>query len=300
MNPAPASTLYLVDASIYVFRAWHSLPEAAFRDSDGEPANAVYGFARFMVELLENTRPRHLAVAFDASLESSFRNELYPEYKANRDPAPAPLKRQFAHCMELVRAMGLTTMIDARHEADDLIGTLAARRRAAGVRCVIVSPDKDLSQLLAEGDQQWDYARGVRWDRDGVLARFGVPAERLPDLLGLTGDAVDNIPGVPGIGPKSAAALLSHFGDLEALLARVEEVPFLRLRGARSHAQRLRTHAAQARLSRQLATIVCDVPLPEEVGDASVSEPDRAALQGLLDRLRIGPMTRRRLFEALG
>lgn len=299
MSPAPAATLYLVDASIYVFRAWHSLPEEAFRDRDGEPANAVHGFARFMVELLEHTRPRHLAVAFDASLESSFRNELYPAYKANRDPAPASLKRQFAHCMELVTAMGLTVMIDARHEADDLIGTLAARRRAAGARCVIVSPDKDLSQLLADGDEQWDYARGVRWDREGVRTRFGVPAERLPDLLGLTGDAVDNIPGVPGIGPKGAAALLSHFGDLDALLERVEEVPFLRLRGARSHAQRLRVHAAQARLSRQLATIVCDVPLPAQVGDASLRAPDRGALDGLLTQLRIGPLTRRRLFDAL-
>lgn len=291
-----ADTLFLVDASMYVFRAWHSMPDD-FTDVDGNPVNAIHGFTRFLLELLERQRPLHIAVAFDEALESSFRNERYPAYKANREPAPESLKRQFRECQAISRALGLATVVDARYEADDLIGTLLTRQREAGFKGLILSADKDLSQLLREGDQQWDYARNQRWDHDGVTNRYGVRPEQIPDFLGLTGDSSDNIPGVPGIGPKTASALLAHFNDLDALLARVDEVEFLRLRGAKSHAARLRKHAGQALLSRELATIALDAPIPDAVGDARRAPVDMSAMDALGERLRFGVLTRRRISE---
>ncbi|MCB1564884.1 MAG: exodeoxyribonuclease IX [Rhodanobacteraceae bacterium] len=291
-----SETLFLVDASMYVFRAWHSMPDD-FIDVDGHPVNAVHGFTRFLLELLERQRPQHIAVAFDEALESSFRNERYPAYKANRDPAPDSLKRQFQECQAISRSLGLATVVDPRYEADDLIGTLLVRQREAGFKGLILSADKDLSQLLREGDQQWDYARNQRWDHDGVRERYGVRPEQIPDFLGLTGDSSDNIPGVPGIGPKTASALLEHFHDLDSLLARAHEVEFLRLRGAKAHAARLREHAEQARLSRDLATISLDAPIPEHIGDARRQPVDQQAMDRLCERLRFGALSRRRINE---
>ena len=291
-----SETLFLVDASMYVFRAWHSMPDD-FIDVDGHPVNAVHGFTRFLLELLERQRPQHIAVAFDEALESSFRNERYPAYKANRDPAPDSLKRQFQECQAISRSLGLATVVDPRYEADDLIGTLLVRQREAGFKGLILSADKDLSQLLREGDQQWDYARNQRWDHDGVRERYGVRPEQIPDFLGLTVDSSDNIPGVPGIGPKTASALLEHFHDLDSLLARAHEVEFLRLRGAKTHAARLREHAEQARLSRDLATISLDAPIPEHIGDARRQPVDQQAMDRLCERLRFGALSRRRINE---
>jgi DNA polymerase I len=290
----PGDGVLFVDASLYVFRAWHAMPPD-FTDVDGWPVNAVHGFARFILELLERHQPSHVVVAFDESLESSFRNEIYPAYKANREPAPEELKRQFRHCLAFCQALGLATLVDGRYEADDLIGTAMARLRQPGRACVIVSADKDLSQLLRPGDLQWDYARDQRWGHDGVFARYGVHAHQIPDYLGLTGDAVDNIPGVPGIGAKTAAALLAHFDTLDELLARQAEVAFLRLRGAVAHARRLAEHRDIALLSRRLATIATDAPLPDTLRDGRRAAIDQDCASELMDHLRMGPMTRRRV-----
>jgi DNA polymerase I len=292
--------LYLVDASLYVFRAWHSLPADRFQDEDGWPANAVHGFARFLLELLERERPRHLAVAFDEALDSCFRNRLYPAYKANRDAAPEELRRQFAHCKALCAALGLAVLADRDYEADDLIGSAALLARRAGHRAVIVSADKDLSQLLDGADEQWDFSRGQRWRSDGVRARQGVHAHQVADYLALTGDAIDNIPGVPGIGPKTAALLLAHFGSLDALLARIEEIPYLRFRGAAQAAARLRAHREQALLCRQLSTIALDAPVGDRAPGFERGDCDGGVLRALCDRLRFGPLTRRRLHQAAG
>jgi 5'-3' exonuclease len=295
---ATASTLYLIDASMYVFRAWHSMPNAFF-DSDGHPVNAVPGFARFLLDFVERTRPRHAVAAFDIALTSSFRNTIYPAYKANRDPAPPELKRQFEYCRELAAAFGLAVLADAAYEADDLIGSVLFAMRTHGLRSVIVSADKDFGQLLDHDIEQWDYARGQRWGAAGVPARLGVEAHQVVDFLALCGDATDNIPGVPGIGAKGAAALLAHFGSLEALLARVDEVPFLRLRGAASMSARLRAHAGQARLSQQLARIALDAPVPGHPDGLMRRPPDPALLDVLFERLRIGPLTRTRAHQLL-
>ncbi len=297
--PPAGAPLYLVDASLYVFRAWHSMPDE-FHDADGWPTNAVHGFARFLLELLEKERPRHIAIAFDEALDSCFRNRIYPDYKANRDPAPEELRRQFAHCKALCAALGLGVLAHVEYEADDLIGSAVMAARAQGFRSVIVSADKDLSQLLGEHDEQWDFARGQRWGMRGVKARHGVEAHQIADYLALTGDAVDNIPGVTGIGPKSAAVLLAHFGSLDVLLSRIDEIPFLRLRGAASLATRLREQREQALLWRQLTTIACDIPLTGVEPDFRRGPTDTGMLGGLADALRFGPMTRRRLHEAAG
>ena len=292
-----APTLYLVDASLYVFRAWHSMPDE-FHDADGWPTNAVHGFARFLLELLERERPRHIAIAFDESLDSCFRNAIYPAYKANRDPAPPELRRQFAWCKALCKAVGLVTLAHTDYEADDLIGTAVHVGRRDGFRSVIVSADKDLSQLLQADDEQYDFAKAVRWKADGVKARHGVHAQQIADYLALTGDAVDNIPGVTGIGAKSAAILLAHFQSLDALLARIDEVPFLRLRGAAGMATRLREQREHALLWRQLTTIALDAPLPE--GGFARGRGDGEELASLADWMGFGPLMRKRLADAAG
>ena len=290
--------LYLVDASLYVFRAWHSMPDE-FRDADGWPTNAVHGFARFLLDLLEHERPRYIAIAFDEALDSCFRNALYPAYKANREPAPEELRRQFAQCKSLCLALGLVVLAHREYEADDLIGSALHAARAQGHRGLIVSADKDLSQLLGDFDEQWDFARGQRWGAAGVKERHGVHPHQVADYLALCGDAVDNIPGVPGIGAKTAVVLLAHFGSLDALLARIDEVPYLRFRGAAQAAIKLRMHRDQALLCRQLSTIALDAPL-DGARDFTRATADAAILMSLCEALGFGPLTRRRLHAAAG
>ncbi len=296
LSPA-RKPLYLVDASLYVFRAWHSMPDE-FRDARGWPTNAVHGFARFLLDLIERERPQHVVVAFDEALDSCFRHGLYPAYKANRDPAPEELRRQFAHCKALCAALGLAVMAHTEYEADDLIGSALHAARAQDFRGIIVSADKDLSQLLFEHDEQWDFARGQRWGMEGVKARHGVHAHQIADYLALCGDAVDNIPGITGIGAKSAAVLLAHFGSLDVLLARLDEVPFLRLRGAAQMAVRLREQREHALLWRQLTTVALDAPLGLPASGFGRANGDADMLAGLCEALRFGPMTRRRLHAA--
>ena len=295
----PEAPLVLVDASLYVFRAWHSLPDE-FQDQDGWPTNAVHGFARFLAELLERERPQHIAVAFDEALDSCFRNRIYPAYKANRPPAPDALRRQFGHCKALCRALGLIVLADTEYEADDLIGSALQAGRARAHRGVIVSADKDLSQLLQGNDEQWDFARGLRWGAAGVRARHGVEAHQIADYLALCGDAIDNIPGVPGIGSKTAASLLHHFGTLDALIERVDEIQYLRFRGAGQAGAKLKLHREAALLYRQLTTIACDAPLGEAGHGFARRSGDADALGLLCERLRFGSMTRRRLHAAAG
>ena len=288
------AAVHLVDGSLYVFRAWHSMPDE-FHDVDGHPVNAVHGFTRFLCELLEKVRPPHIAVAFDASLTSSFRNAIYPLYKANRELPPPDLERQFVLCREVAAALGVVVMIDHSYEADDLIGSALWSLRAHGLRSVIVSADKDFGQLLGEHDEQWDYARNLRWGPAGVHQKLGVHPHQVADYLALCGDSVDNIPGVPGIGAKTAAALLAHFGSLDELLDRIDEVAYLRLRGAATCAARLREHAEAARLYRRLTRIALDAPVATTVEAWLRGVGQAASLDALCERLRFGPLTRARL-----
>lgn len=284
----------LIDASVFVFRAWYSMPDR-FADQAGNPTNAVYGFARFLCELLETTRSRRVAVAFDESLTSSFRNEIYRDYKANREPAPEELKRQFAWCQDIGRALGLTVCADRYYEADDLIATLATQCRERGEPVDIVTGDKDLAQLLVDDDQWWDFSRRRRLGCRGVFDHFGVHPHQIADFLALTGDAVDNIPGVPGVGPKTAGALLAHFGTLDALYGRLDEIAFLKIRGAGKLAARLREHEPAARLARQLTGLHREVPRLADIGPLVRTSGDADALDALLDGLGFGRPLRERL-----
>lgn len=289
-----SGTLYLIDGSLYVFRAWHSIPPQ-FHDHEGAPVNAVYGFTRFLCDFLEKTRPTHAVVAFDESLTSSFRNTIYPDYKANRELPPEELKRQFAYCKEIAAALGLCVLANAHYEADDLIGSAVVGMRKHGFRSVVVSADKDFGQLIEIHDEQWDFPRDVRWDVDGVKQRLGVRPDQVVDFLALTGDAIDNIPGVPGIGAKTAATLLAHFGSLDELLKRVEEVPYLRMRSAAQVYLRLKEHREKALMSRMLSAIALDAPVPPHADGLSWSPPDLAAIEVLMEKLRFGPLTRSRM-----
>lgn len=293
---SPPPCVHLVDASLYVFRAWHSMPDE-WHDRDGWPVNAVHGFARFLLELLQRERPARIAVAFDEALDSCFRNRLYPAYKANRECAPPELKRQFAYCKALCQALGLTVLAHHDYEADDLIGSALHAMRGEGYRGVIVSADKDLSQLLHQHDEQYDFARNQRWGMAGVKARHGVHPHQIADYLALCGDAIDNIPGVNGIGAKSAAVLLAHFGSLDALLERLDEIPFLRLRGAARMAATLREQRDAALLWRRLSTIALDAPLPSPHRAFARGDADLQHLGILSEEIRFGPLLRRRLTE---
>ncbi len=259
-NPGVAASndiTYLIDASIYVFRAWFSVPDD-FSDPQGRPTNAVYGFAHFLCEVLESTQARHIAVAFDEALEGSFRNNIYPQYKANRESAPKELKDQFAWCRQMAEALGLPCYSDSQYEADDLIGGLARHAQSNQQQVAILSADKDLSQLLIDDDYLWDYARRKRLSSLDIHKRFGVYPEQIADFLALTGDSVDNIPGVPGIGPKTAAILLKHYENLDTLWQRLDEISYLSIRGAKGIAKKLREHQATAELARRLTGIATD------------------------------------------
>jgi 5'-3' exonuclease len=281
--------VYLIDASVYIFRAWFSMPPD-LRDADGNPTHAVYGFARFIGDLIERRQPRYLGVAFDESHGSGHRHALFPAYKANREPAPPELKRQFALCREFCRHLGVSEYASAEFEADDLIGTLATRVRAEGLRVTLVTRDKDLSQLIAPGDHFWDYSDAAEYAYEEIAARFGVAPERMADYLALTGDAVDNIPGVPGVGPKTAAALMARYASLDALYEDLDAVAHLPLRGAARLPEKLRLHRAAAYLARSLTRIHCEAPLQATRNDLLRREPNLPALGEFCQRHGFGAM----------
>ena len=193
VDSQPPKTAYLIDASIYIFRAWFSVPDS-MRGENGMPVNAVYGFCRFLTEFVERSKAQHVGIAFDESLTQSFRNEIYPEYKTNRELPPEGLKQQFQYCRRLAEAAGFYCVGSESYEADDLLATMAAQMREQGFRCVIVSGDKDLAQVIRGQDFWWDFARDRQLDHHKVIEKFGVPPEAVQDYLGLCGDAVDNIP----------------------------------------------------------------------------------------------------------
>lgn len=287
-------TLHLIDASPYVFRSWFSIPESV-RAPDGTRVNALHGFAAFLLRYLTEERPTHLALAFDRSLDSSFRNELYPDYKSSREEAPEDLAVQFELCEQLARLLGLAVVAHERYEADDLIATLAARHARTTARRVVVSSDKDLAQLVDARTTLYDFARGERLGPREVRARFGVAPHQMADFLGLAGDAVDDIPGVRGVGAVTAAALLARFGSLEGLYRDLRRVAALDLRGARGLAERLEAGRASAFLSRELATVARDAPVRGGLSALAPDEVDRDGLEAFCERAGIARLRARLL-----
>jgi DNA polymerase I len=285
--------VYYIDASYFIFRAYHSMPPDMV-DADGNATHALYGFARFLSDLLEQVRPERIGVAFDLSLRNviSYRNGIYPAYKANRESPPADLERQFALCREFCRHMGVAEYASAEYEADDIIGTLAARSRAAGLRNVLVTRDKDLSQLIRDGDVFWDYTGNARYHYDDIGPRFGAAPELIADFLALTGDTVDNIPGVPGVGKKTATELFRIFGSLDELYENLHRIPLLKLRGASAVAAKLLEHKEAAYLARRLTGIVCDMPLDASLDDLKRRPHDSGKLGFFFDQHGFGNILR--------
>jgi 5'-3' exonuclease len=284
--------IYLIDASVYVFRAYYSMPPD-MTDCDGNPSHATFGFARFLGDLLERAQPHYIAVAFDASLTTSFRNQIYPAYKANREPAPEDLKLQFERCQEFCRHAGIPSFAHNEYEADDIVGSLMTICRKQGLPATLVTRDKDFAQLIRAGDIYWDYTDNARYQYDQIEERFGVAPERFADFLALMGDSVDNIKGVPGVGPKTAAALMKEFVSLEELYDNLDLVAKIPVRGAAKLAARLVEHREAAYLARRLTEIACNMPLEILHSDLTRRAPDMAGLTGFFDRHNFGPMLRR-------
>ncbi len=261
--------LYLIDGSGYIFRAFHALPMFN-RPSDGTPVNAVMGFCNMFLKLLTDFHAGQIAVIFDAS-RANFRNDIYDQYKANRSEAPDELIPQFAIIREAVAAFSLPSLELEGFEADDLIATYARLARERGQEVTIVSSDKDLMQLVREGIEMFDPIKNRTIGPDEVFEKFGVLPDKMIEVQALIGDSVDNVPGVPGIGPKTAAQLIGEFGDLETLLANAHTIKQDKRR------ESLIQYAEQARLSRRLVELDCNVPVPAALEDLVVHpfDPDR-------------------------
>src|SRR3954470_5175680 len=252
--------LYLVDGSSYIFRAYHRLPPLTNRH--GQPAGAVYGYTTMLWKLADGLSkadgPTHMAVILDAS-EQTHRNKMYDQYKAHRPPPPEDLVPQFPLIRVATKAFSIPCIEEEGLEADDIIACYVTAATKAGWRVTIVSSDKDLMQLIDEdaGVDMLDTMNDRRIGREQVLEKFGVPPEKVGGVLALMGDSVDNVPGVPGIGPKTASQLIQTYGDLETVLASTDQITKPKLK------QSLIDHADNARLSRELVRLVCDSPLPE-------------------------------------
>ncbi len=283
---------YLIDASVYVFRAYYSMPDDMVDDA-GNPVNALYGFCRFLGDFMEQVTPEYIAVAFDESLSKSYRTEIFPEYKANRDPAPPELKRQFQQCRRFVRALGVLEIASPRYEADDLIGTLVEHGRKRGRPSTIVTRDKDLTQLVGKEDVFWDFAGKGKLRYDDIPGSFGVWPEQVADFLALAGDAVDNIKGVPGVGKKTAEKLLQHFDSLDDIYANLDRVHEVNVRGAKTLGAKLENHRDDAMLARRLTGIACDAPIDGAEHGLQPSAPELGEINALFDEAGIGTALRR-------
>jgi DNA polymerase-1 len=275
MTNSTKKPLILVDGSSYLYRAFHALPPLT--NSRGEPTGAVYGVVNMLRRLLREHDPDHVAVVFDAK-GKTFRDELFEQYKANRPPMPDDLSAQVEPLLAIVRAMGLPLLQVAGVEADDVIGTLAAEAREHGLPVLVSTGDKDMAQLVDERVTLVNTMSDTVLDPAGVEQKFGVPPARIIDYLALIGDTSDNIPGVPKVGPKTAAKWLQQYGSLDAIMEHAEDI-----KG--KVGESLREHLTQLPLSVQLATIKCDVPLEQHPDELRLGEPDRDALRHWFQRL---------------
>ncbi|WP_138924783.1 DNA polymerase I [Sulfitobacter sp. BSw21498] len=287
--------LHLIDGSAFIFRAYHALPPLT-RKSDGLPIGAVAGFCNMLQRYVEGNTgpdaPTHVAVIFDKG-SHTFRNDMYDKYKANREAMPEDLRPQIPLTRTATEAFNIACKEKQGYEADDIIATLAVQARAAGGRCTIISSDKDLMQLVGGGVEMLDAMKNKSIDRDGVFEKFGVFPDRVVDVQALAGDSVDNVPGAPGIGIKTAALLINEYGDLDTLLERAGEIKQPKRR------QTLIDHADQIRLSRALVQLDENTPLDFTLDDLEVRDPDADQLLGFLAEMEFRTLSKR-VAEVLG
>ena len=281
--------LHLIDGSAFIFRAYHALPPLT-RKSDGLPIGAVAGFCNMLQRYVEGNTgpdaPTHVAVIFDKG-SHTFRNEMYDLYKANRDEMPEDLRPQISLTRRATEAFNIACEEKEGFEADDIIATLAVQARRAGGRCTIISSDKDLMQLVGDGVEMLDAMKNRTFDREGVFEKFGVYPDRVVDVQALAGDSVDNVPGAPGIGIKTAALLINEYGDLDTLLERAAEIKQPKRR------QTLIDHAEQIRLSRRLVQLDESTPLDFTLDDLEVRDPDPDSLLGFLGEMEFRTLSKR-------
>lgn len=270
----------LVDASIYIFQYYFSLPDNWFSEDDF-PTGAVYGYTTFLLRLLEAEKPRRIAACYDESLGTCFRNKIYPDYKVSRAYPDEALSFQLAACREVGELLGIASFASPEYEADDLLGTLAKRLRRNEAPIAILTRDKDLGQLLCRPqDYLWDYSKDERFHASCIKRKFGVEPSQLVDYLALVGDSIDDIPGVPGCGAKTAQALLHHHHCIDTIFERLHLLQDLPLRGAKGLADKLLAHQEQIGIARRLALIVDHVPIAFKVADLHWS-PGLIALEDL-------------------
>ncbi|MDA0952554.1 MAG: DNA polymerase I, partial [Proteobacteria bacterium] len=265
--------VYLIDGSGFIFRAFHALPPMT--RSDGTPVNAVMGFCNMLIKLIDGTDADHIACIFDHSAKT-FRNEIYDQYKAQRPDAPEELVPQFPLMREAARAFNLPVIEMEGWEADDIIATYTRIAREAGAQVTIVSSDKDLMQLIEDGVVMYDGLKGKEIRTPEVMEKFGVSPDKVVEVQALAGDSVDNVPGVPGIGIKTAALLINEYGDLENLLAHADEIKQTKRR------ENLIEHAEMARISRRLVLLERNTPVPDGLETLKRREPDAGSLLGFL------------------
>lgn len=278
MEKQSTSPLVLVDGSSYLFRAFHGLPPLT--NSKGQDTGAIYGVVNMLRSLMTTYKPTHIAVVFDAK-GKTFRDDIYKEYKANRPPMPDELRSQINPLHNIIRAMGFPIIVEDGVEADDVIGTLARQASAQGIECVISTGDKDMAQLVDQHVTLINTMTNTTMDIRGVNEKFGVPAELIIDYLAMKGDKVDNIPGIPGVGDKSAIAMLNGIGGVKEIYANLDKIATLEFRGAKTMGAKIAQYEEQAMLSYQLATIECGLKLEYEPTTLNMGEMDKAELQKL-------------------
>jgi DNA polymerase-1 len=250
--------VYIVDAMNYIFRAYHALPDSIAAPS-GMRTNAVLGYLRTLLRIIRERKPEYLVSAFEGN--GSFRTSIFPGYKANRIAPPEDLEQQFGYCRQISEAIGVPCLELDDYEADDIIGTIALRMREHGHSVVIVTGDKDMSQLVSDAVRVYDIGKEIWLDEAGVREKFGVSPAQIPDLLALLGDSVDNIPGVFGVGDKTARQILSVCSGVDDLVSKSYPDAQFTFRGRTDILRRIRTNIESVRLSRKLATICCDAPI---------------------------------------
>ena len=253
--------LYLIDSSIYIFRSWQRLP-SSITNSHGEQANAVQGFTDTLVQILSEKKPEYIVCAFDKSAKTGKRYTIFPQYKANRTPAPPELTIQIDRCMQIADALGVSVFSSTQVEADDIIGTLTQVAHAEQQPVTIVSADKDLVQFIAEDDIYWNFARKQQWNYRQLSKQFKIRPDQIADMLALCGDKVDNIPGIPGVGQATAAKLLKKWKTLNGVIENAKAIKTMPFRGAPQVAILVEEHADTIRLSRRLTGLIVDATLP--------------------------------------
>jgi DNA polymerase I len=280
-------TLYLVDGSGYIFRAFHALPQLS--NSRGLPTNATYGFIRMLLKLLKEARPTHIAVVFD-SARKTFRDELFESYKANRVETPSDLQQQIPYIYRAVDQFRIPRLVIDGYEADDVIGTLAVQAAREGFNAVIVTGDKDFMQIVSPNVTLWDTMFGKRTGMREVRDRFGVEPRALVDVMALMGDSIDNVKGVPGVGEKTASALMQNYGSLEALFSGLDTLEQTKIRGAKKLAGLLAAHQRDVELARKLVRIDTDVALDFKPSDLAWPGIDEKGVADLLRELEFGSL----------